>query len=484
MNFKHGRLACSLLLAGFLSACGGGNGEESTAVQSTYSGTVRDSKGAPIAGLSVALENRITDEKFTTATDENGSFSILVNQGTYDILFDDEKSTKYTTLQKTAINLKTDQDDSIQLHSAGNHSNTLFTGTVTDTSNQILAGRKLLILPSIARSTAAVGIAQVPEPIMVTTDENGSFETYLGKDGMDFDFDVLLISTNAPDIDVEKMSANFPFLQLIKENFEESLDIEKPNGAMHANIVIGSENRNLRGATGAPSVVLVDAQNLKVYEDNAPPTTMTTVWARMKTNAANALLSVIPSAYAGEMFTKFLWVPAQADANGKINGGMLVDGIIRPIYGSCKYISLAEMNNGVQAFDSDNSISALDTKFCITSDNVDLVSRTNRILYDLNYRKSPTKYNNRWLPTFTIELRTPWRGQYNFSDERGTTALRTIDTISTNYLRYANDARTIVKVEFCLAEKETLQRELYKNFPRTWLEALGCHGMLLNHEAN
>jgi len=440
MNFKHSRLACSLLLAGFLSACGGGNGEESTAVQnqqSTYSGTVRDSNGAPIAGLSVALENRITDEKFTTTTDGNGSFSILVNQGTYDILFDDEKSTKYTTLQKTAINLRTDQDESIQLHSAEKHSNTLFTGTVTDTSNQILAGRKLLILPSIARSTAAVGIAQVPDPIMVTTDENGSFETYLGKDGMEFDFDVLLIPANTPGLDVEKMSSNFPFLELIKENFEESLDIEKPNGAMHANIVIGSENRNLRGATGAPSVVLVDAQNLKVYEDNAPPTTITTVWARMKTNAANALLSVIPSAYAGEMFTKFLWVPAQADANGKINGGMLVDGVIRPAYvkynkanisyeyDGCKFISLADMNNGVQAFVRDNFISAYNTKFCITIENFS------------------------GLPSYTINLHPSSQfGHYRFTDVNGDTyALRVIDTRLLQYLRYSSDRPAIVKVE-------------------------------------
>lgn len=456
MNFKHGRLASSLLLAGFLSACGSGNGEESTAVQSTYSGTVRDSNGAPIAGLSVALENRITDEKFTTTTDGNGSFSILVNQGTYDILFDDEKSTKYTTLQKTAINLRADQDESIQLHSAEKHSNTLFTGTVTDTSNQILAGRKLLILPSIARSTAAVGIAQVPDPIMVTTDENGNFETQLGKDGMEFDFDVLLIPTNTPGLDVEKMSSKPALLDSFNEKYEESLDIEKPNGAMHLNMRIGAEDRNLRNATGGPSPVAEDALQFYWIEKKPKysPIMYEAAWSTIKNTIANTILSIIPSAYAGEMRRKFLWVPAQADANGKINGGMLVNGIIMPISDSCQYISLAEMNNGVQGFDSDNRLPANNTKFCITS--VDNAMLNAQLLY-LNQQignvpRSPT-YTPYTAYTATIELRTPWRGHYRFTDMNGSTyALRAMDARFLQQLRYDSDSPAIVKVEYSMDE--------------------------------
>ena len=448
MNFKHGRLACSLLLAGFLSACGGGNGEESTAVQSTYSGTVRDSKGAPIAGLSVALENRITDEKFTTATDENGSFSILVNQGTYDILFDDEKSTKYTTLQKTAINLRTDQDDSIQLHSAGNHSNTLFTGTVTDTSNQILAGRKLLILPSIARSTAAVGIAQVPEPIMVTTDENGNFETQLGKDGMDFDFDVLLIPTNTPGIDVEKMSSKPALLDSFNEKYEESLDIEKPNGAMHLNMRIGAEDRNLRNATGGPSPVAEDALQFYWIEKKPKysPIMYEAAWSTIKNTIANTILSVIPSAYAGNMLRNFLWVPAQADANGKVNGGMLINGIIMSTSDSCQYISLAEMNNGVQDLDMHNLIFSGTTKFCLKYNSNRLIP----VYPPINNQRLPSHItDNIPSPTYTITLSTQRRGHYRFTDmNRSTYALKAMDTKALHLLKYDSDSPAIVKVEF------------------------------------
>lgn len=451
MNFKHGRLACSLLLAGFLSACGGGNGEESTAVQSTYSGTVRDSKGAPIAGLSVALENRITDEKFTTTTDGNGSFSILVNQGTYDILFDDEKSTKYTTLQKTAINLRTDQDDSIQLHSAEKHSNTLFTGTVTDTSNQILAGRKLLILPSIARSTAAVGIAQVPDPIMVTTDENGNFETQLGKDGMEFDFDVLLIPTNTPGLDVEKMSSKPALLDSFNEKFEESLDIEKPNGAMHLNMRIGAEDRNLRNATGGPSPVAEDALQFYWIEKKPKysPIMYEAAWSTIKNTIANTILSVIPSAYAGDMRKKFLWIPAQSDTNQQIIGGTLIDGGILPI-SSCKYISLSAMNNGVQDLDMHHLIFAGTTQFCLKYNS----NRLTPVYPPIHNQRLPSHMtDNIPSPTYTIELITRWPSHYRFTDMNGSTyALKAMDTKALHLLNYDSDSPAIVKVEYSMDE--------------------------------
>src|SRR5690606_34486319 len=141
-------LASSLLLAGLLSACGGGNdstpsdqnqagtppaqNQEGTppekSQKSTYSGTVLDANGAPIANLPVVLENRSSDETYQTTTDAAGKFSVDVNPGFYDAIFDDKDFTNLVTEQKTAINLNDNQTLEVRMQSAAGLAHDLMKG--------------------------------------------------------------------------------------------------------------------------------------------------------------------------------------------------------------------------------------------------------------------------------------------------------------------------------------------------------------------
>src|SRR5690606_1480524 len=90
-----------LALAGLVGACGGagggstpeaGSGKDDTpqAVRSSeYAGQVADENGLPVAGISVRLEDRTTDEVTEVVTAADGSFSAAVEPGVYDIIFDD-----------------------------------------------------------------------------------------------------------------------------------------------------------------------------------------------------------------------------------------------------------------------------------------------------------------------------------------------------------------------------------------------------------
>jgi len=265
---------------------------------------------------------------------------------------------------------------------------------------------------------------------------------------MDFDFDVLLIPTNTPGIDVEKMSSKPALLDSFNEKYEESLDIEKPNGAMHLNMRIGAEDRNLRNATGGPSPVAEDALQFYWIEKKPKysPIMYEAAWSTIKNTIANTILSVIPSAYAGNMLRNFLWVPAQADANGKVNGGMLINGIIMSTSDSCQYISLAEMNNGVQDLDMHNLIFSGTTKFCLKYNSNRLIP----VYPPINNQRLPSHItDNIPSPTYTITLSTQRRGHYRFTDmNRSTYALKAMDTKALHLLKYDSDSPAIVKVEF------------------------------------
>jgi hypothetical protein len=80
------------------------------------------------------------------------------------------------------------------------------------------------------------------------------------------------------------------------------------------------------------------------------------------------------------------------------------------------------MNNGVQAFDKENFISALGTNFCITE-------------------------NFSMPPDYKINLHPSQGGHYRFTDANGSTyALRAMHA-GYQYLRYISAKPAIVKVE-------------------------------------
>lgn len=451
MTFQYQRLACALALAGLLSACGGGDDTAASnppspepaapATTSSYSGSVRNAQGAPAAAMPIILENRTTDAVYEITTDADGNFNVAVVPGVYDVVFKEVTATGAKSLKAVTVDLKKDRKDDVRMPAMAQIASNMLTGHVKNLFDVLRKRQELLILPSVARSTSAVGTAEVPDPFIVTTDDQGNFSTSLGKPGMDIDFDVLLLAPGAPPLEVEKMAKDHLFSSdEEKESFEnqlnsylatyvqESLDVEKPSGAMYADIVFGSDTRNLRDATGAPSVVPADAQKLLDYEkslDNAAPATVASAWTRMKTQAAHALLSVIPSAYAGEMIAKFLLIPGENDSQGHMTGGTLAGGRIIPSTTGCKYNSLLEMNNGVQPFDKESTVSASRTKFCVTQE------------------------KTLWIYNYKINLLSNRQGNFLFTDEvNDTYALRVINTFFSHNLRYNSSHPAIVDVEY------------------------------------
>ena len=268
---------------------------------------------------------------------------------------------------------------------------------------------------------------------------------------MEFDFDVLLIPANTPGLDVEKMSSKPALLDSFNEKYEESLDIEKPNGAMHLNMRIGAEDRNLRNATGGPSPVAEDALQFYWIEKKPKysPIMYEAAWSTIKNTIANTILSIIPSAYAGDMRKKFLWIPAQSDTNQQIIGGTLIDGGILPI-SSCKYISLSAMNNGVQDLDMHHLIFAGTTQFCLKYNS----NRLTPVYPPIHNQRLPSHMtDNIPSPTYTIELITRWPSHYRFTDMNGSTyALKAMDTKALHLLNYDSDSPAIVKVEYSMDE--------------------------------
>lgn len=156
LNFPHSGLSCALLLAGMLTACGGGEHSEETAKTVHYSGRVTDESGVALSGIEVTLENRTTDKSITVTTEADGSFSTNIEAGAYDVLFDDPNSEKYVSLQKTAIDLQEDQNDVIQVKSVSRSPLNIISGSVIAENNLPAANRKFLIIPTVGRLSNAV----------------------------------------------------------------------------------------------------------------------------------------------------------------------------------------------------------------------------------------------------------------------------------------------------------------------------------------
>ncbi len=360
MIFQHKRLISALALTGLLSACGGEDitAPSETTQPSQYSGKVTHENGAPAAGISVRLENRVTDHVTEAITSADGSFSAEVDPGIYDIIFDDKNAAQVISLKKTAINLQANQKDDVLLKMAHQLPENQLTGTMKNLDGTASAQRTLLILPAIARSKAHIGEAQLPNPFWVQTDAQGSFSTALGEAGMDFDFDTLLIAPGAPELDISKLAqgyeftsqeANDAFHQTLQTFFanhvQESVDIEKPNGAMHVDLVIGSPTRNLRDSTGGPSAVPADEARLAAYDkslDGAQQTSLQSAWNALKENTQNSLLKIIPSAHAAELFKKFSF---HITESGKSKTGIFQNGELKP-YGSDRFLQIDDINDG------------------------------------------------------------------------------------------------------------------------------------------
>ncbi len=449
MKFQHKKLASVLALAGLLSACGGDNGSidgiKSTDGGNTAanlvqtSGKVTDEAGVSIPGISVLLENRITDKTIEAITDADGNFNAQVSPGVYDIIFDDKGKDNYVSMQKTVINMLADiKLDARMMTTQGLASNS-FTGTVKNLDGTLATSRQIIILPSIARSKAKFGPANVPDPTILKTDAQGNFSTLLGKPGMDFGFDAFLLDPNAPEFNIGKLKEDYQassdeektknqedFEKYLNTYAKESVDIEKPNGAMHIEIQIGSPTHNLRSTTGAPSAIVTDAVLLENYDDSGNAAlSMASAWTSIKKNAAAAFMEIIPSAYAGQVIRKFLFVPGEPKANGHISHGDFINGQINPSEGKCERSSLYFLTEKPENLVGKMAVAASKIQFCVLKE------------------KSLLIYN------YKLNLMAKESGAFIFTDKDGDSySLRVRNTTYSHTLKYNNPNPAIVSIEY------------------------------------
>lgn len=423
MQFQRTKAAAMLAAAGLLSACGGDQTTTTTTTATTeppastaqYTGNITDPQGVALAQMSVLLENRLTDQRFETRTTADGNFTAAVEKGVYDVIFDDKDAAQRVSLKLLAVDLRADASQQVQLASAKDLPENLLTGTVTTIAGTPAAQRQLLILPAIARAAAAAGTAQVPDPFLVQTDAQGNFSQSLGLQGMDFDFDVLVLRAGAPALDVGPLAAGHAFASeearsafqqqfedYLGAHVEESVDIEKPNGAMHMKLVLGAPVRNLRGAADTASVVPADASLLADQLQAAAGTPLQTAWLALRRNAETALLGMLSSAHAGDLISRFGFSALAHDAQGNASQGNFSGGKID--VSGCKHLALLDIADWPQG-----PTTALDTSF----------RKTSSVCATRTRGFSMLVYN------YELRLKTLRAGRYQFTDESNDTyALR------------------------------------------------------------
>lgn len=442
---KHtGHRIAALTLAGLVGACGGGGGDGKAQPpqaerSSEYAGRVADENGLPVAGISVRLEDRTTDEVTEVVTAADGSFSAAVEPGVYDIIFDDPDAKEYVSVQKTAVDLRAPEAApapvpapapapvQVQLPAARPVASNLLQGTASYPDGKPAAHRKLLIEPWIARSRDDT--AQVPDPVVVETDAQGKFEQPLGTAEMDLDFDVKLIAVNAPGLQAEKLAFGYKFASAqartqffeslksyIARYAEESVNVSKPDGPMQLDLTLGSAVHNLRSATGTANGIPGDEQQLLAYDNQQGSASNPPVFPPVD--------SSVP---AGNQFT-LSRLSAQVDGPiriGKFFGGKL--DVAKP----CAYRSFKEITDPASGgFDTEYS---RNTAVCVTTTGfTQLLSYTHKVL-----------------------VRTDRPSSYKFTDEAGdryTLRITGARLDQDHAVRYRSKKPAIVDILFTLPE--------------------------------
>lgn len=320
MQPKFQRAALVATMAAALTACGGGS-DTGTTAETRFSGRVTDPAGAPVAGVRVMLEDRTTDALHIVSTGADGSFSASVNAGVYDVLFDDPDQMHYVSLQKTAVDLRSDKIEAVQLEAADAANASLLTGTMVDTAGTPVAHRSLLVLPIVSRAPEALSSVNIPAPFLVQTDALGRFSAAMGHAGIEYEFNVVALKAGAPSLDLAPFAegANVSsnpddvdprqvLIAFLQQHAEESIDVNKPDGAMRMSIRIGAGVNNLMGAAGVPSVVPADAQTLMDQNKQAKLAKLSSVDGVATALAAEfraGLEALIPAAVAGIIVERF-----------------------------------------------------------------------------------------------------------------------------------------------------------------------------------
>ena len=445
MKKLTGHRIAVLALTGLLGACGGGgtgeagSGKDDTPQpvrSSEYAGKVADENGLPVAGIAVRLEDRTTDEVTEVLTAADGSFSAAVEHGVYDITFDDPDAKEYVSVQKTAVDLRAPEAApapapapapvQVKLPAARPLASNLLQGTASYPDGKPAAHRKLLIEPAIARTGPTQPPAVVPDPVMVETDEKGTFSQLLGTPGMDLDFDVKIIAINAPKLDMEKLAFNYQFVSkqarasffeavknYIARYAQESINIHKTDGAMQLELKLDSPVHNLRSATGTPNGIPEDERRLVVYtgehgSENSPvetPPAPATDRGQFKLSLSTEQMEGTPRA-------------------GLFSGGKL------DVSENCDYRSFKDITSAASGpFDTDYS---RNTFICVTNTTF-------------------TKF----FDVYKVVIKTDRPGDYRFTDESGSTHSLMITGLrldQSHTVRYKSKKPAITGIQFTLSK--------------------------------
>jgi hypothetical protein len=191
MGKAWGGVLCYVVVFGWLSGCGGGDHDSQPAVSRTFSGTVRDARGQALGGVSVLLENRLTDAGALATTAGDGSFSAPVPAGVYDIRLVDESSTSVAAGEFGPVEISADLQRDFTLQDADPTDPGRVSGQLFAQPDTPLANRKLRLVPTTALSYDPNTLATVPDPIEMTTDAEGRFATSFGSDQeLGFDLEI------------------------------------------------------------------------------------------------------------------------------------------------------------------------------------------------------------------------------------------------------------------------------------------------------
>jgi hypothetical protein len=187
------KIYLAILGAFFIQGCGDDSsdlfvatGGGSAPILSLVQGSVTGPDGSPLVNAQVSVEERTTHFDGLAFTDSNGTYTLSLPPGVYDVAVDgagNEANGFFGPIQ-----VQEDIESNFSLL-AGDPRPGLVAGQISVTPGQPAAGRKLRLVAVTATSHDPLVPADVPDDIETTTDAEGRFEVDFGT-GQELAFDV------------------------------------------------------------------------------------------------------------------------------------------------------------------------------------------------------------------------------------------------------------------------------------------------------
>ena len=140
-----------------------------------FSGRVLNEQGTPLSAVDVVLHERTSDRKHTAVTGADGSFTVDMPAGVYDLGLNSADPATATSFYGPIIN-PTSASQTFVLRASGGRPVGAFFGKMLLQPGRPAAKRRVVIRPSLIH-TGSDGT--LPEPLELSTSEDGSFEALL-----------------------------------------------------------------------------------------------------------------------------------------------------------------------------------------------------------------------------------------------------------------------------------------------------------------